>query len=143
MTNDAHSGSRWEPEQRREATAELPAAAQPPTAEQAVPPVPQQMPKKRRPRAAALTAAGLVLVGSAGGFAIGSAAASPDAPTVEQTGTDGVPVPPGGGQLPDSDGDGRPDFGGRGSMPDVDGDDGFVPPDGATDDGAVGAVDPA
>ena len=74
MTNDPHSGSRWEPEHRHDETAELPAPTQPT--------VPL---------------------------------------SVEQgtTGTqDGVPVPPGGGQLPDSGRDGTPDFGGRGATDD-------------------------
>jgi hypothetical protein len=57
MTNDAHSGSRWEPERRPGETAELPAAVQPPTGE-------QQAPAKKR-SLAALTAAGLVLDGGA------------------------------------------------------------------------------
>ena len=169
MTNDAHSGSRWEPEHRRDETAELPTAAQPP-AEQAVPPVlppvggntafpiwsgaaavppPLARNKKKRPLAA-LTAAGLVLVGGTGGWAIASAVVSDGNPAVEQTRTDdgagtpdGVAVPPGAGQRPDSDSDGAPNFGGDGGRPAVGGDDGFVPPDGSTDigDGDGGPAD--
>src|SRR5215210_8489000 len=137
MTNEAHSGSRWELEHRRDGTAELPVAigstAHPTGTEPGAVPAPPA--RKRRRPLAALTAAGLVLVGGAGGWAIGSAAASTDTPAVEQPGTDGttgtqedVPVPPG-GEAPDRDGDRVPHFGGRGGIPDFD-DDGSVPPDG-------------
>ena len=126
MTNDARSGSRWEPEPEREETAALPPVP-PPTSDPAesapvaVPPPPA--PKKSRPLAV-LTAAGLVLVGGAGGWAIGTAVAGGDNPSTVDEPAGVVPAPPGGAQLPDSDGDGRPDFGGRGGVPDDDRDDG-------------------
>jgi hypothetical protein len=155
MTDTGHSGSRWEPEHRRDETAEL-RAWQPANAQQPLVAddsahtwqAPSQPASKRKRPLAALTAAGLVLVGGAGGFAIGSAAASTDSATTLERGTtdgssgtqDGFPVPPGAGQLPDADGDGIPDFGGGGGRPD--GDDGFVPPDGqggTLPDGSTGS----
>ena len=133
MTDDARSGSRWEPEHGGDEAAATP-FAQPATSDPAwsapaaVPPPPA--PRKNRPLAV-LTAAGLVLVGGAGGWAIGTAVAGGDNQSVQETSVDEptgdpgvVPAPPGGGQLPDSDGDDRPDFGGRGGVPDHDGDDG-------------------
>ena len=139
MTNDAHSGSRWDPEQRRHETAEQPAVEHavplgpPPVGGSTGAVAPATALRKKR-ALAALAAAGLVLVGGAGGWAIGSAAAGTDTPAVVQPGTGGTPGPH----------DREPDFGGRGGMPDLDRDDGSIPPDGSTDDGSTdGTGDPA